>query len=371
MIENNHPAEVVTIDFYGSAIKVRFPAGDRLTLGRINGNNIAEGWQQLAAGHYENMLYDCLAAREEYKLCDWGYLELLQMVAQKRYGVSNEATLLQAFLYANSGYKMRMAASNNGKIYLLVGSNYILYDRGYYTLSDGRFFPLQEVTGGLAICNEAFDGEQPFSLLIAQEQKLAHNDVQARERKATSGLTASCTVNRNLIDFYNVYPTGQYGEDFGTRWAAYANTPMPEEVKQDLYPALRQGIRGVPEQQAANKLLNWVQTAFEYEYDDVVWGEDRAFFPTESLYYPYCDCEDRSILFSRLVRDLLDLDVVLLYYPGHLATAVKFNQEVKGDYLVFNGDKYIVCDPTYIGAPLGRTMPGMNNQTAKVITLIR
>ena len=114
-----------------------------------------------------------------------------------------------------------------------------------------------------------------------------------------------------------------------------------------------------------------MQTAFEYEYDDKVWGGDRAFFPAESLYYPYCDCEDRAILFSRIVRDLLHLDVVLLYYPGHLASTVCFNQDVRGDYLVLNGRKFVVCDPTHIGASIGTTMPGMDNKTAKVIRLQR
>jgi uncharacterized caspase-like protein len=87
------------------------------------------------------------------------------------------------------------------------------------------------------------------------------------------------------------------------------------------------------------------------------------------LYYPYADCEDRSILFSRLVRDLLGLDVVLVYYPGHLATAVHFAQEVAGDYLQCKGKRYVVCDPTYVGAPVGRTIPGMNNQEAQIIAL--
>ena len=149
----------------------------------------------------------------------------------------------------------------------------------------------------------------------------------------------------------------------------YADTPLDEKTKQQLYPALRQAIRGVPELQAVSLLLNWVQTAFEYEYDDKVWGGDRAFFPAESLYYPYCDCEDRSILFSRLVRDLLGLEVVLLYYPGHLASAVCLNQPVHGDFLTVCGKRYVVCDPTYIGAPVGATMPGMDNKAAKVIML--
>ena len=121
---------------------------------------------------------------------------------------------------------------------------------------------------------------------------------------------------------------------------------------------------------AVNKILNYVQTGFTYEYDDKVWGHDRAFFAEESLYYPYCDCEDRSILFTRLVRDLLGLKCILIYYPGHLASAVEFTKDnVVGDYISLNNRKFIIADPTYIGAPVGETMPKMDNKTAKVILL--
>lgn len=160
-----------------------------------------------------------------------------------------------------------------------------------------------------------------------------------------------------------------YNDDFGTRWAFYANTPASEEIRQQLYPYLREAIQGVSQQEAGNRLLNWVQTGFEYAYDNEIWGEDRAFFPDESLFYPYCDCEDRSILFSRLVRDLMGLEVILLYYPGHLATAVCFTENVPGDYLIIKGKRYVVCDPTFINAPVGYTMDGMNNSTAHVILL--
>ena len=106
----------------------------------------------------------------------------------------------------------------------------------------------------------------------------------------------------------------------------YANTPMSEDVKRQIYPDLKAAINGCDQLTAVNKLLNFVQTGFEYEYDDKVWGGDRAFFAEESLYYPYCDCEDRSILFTRLVRDLLGFVVSWFIYPGHLASAVEFSQ---------------------------------------------
>lgn len=91
-------------------------------------------------------------------------------------------------------------------------------------------------------------------------------------------------------------------------------------------------------------------------------------FADETLFYPYSDCEDRAILYSILVRDLLDLDVVLLHYPGHLATAVCFGTELTGDHLTIGDRRYTVCDPTYIHADVGQAMPKFKKIPAEVIT---
>ena len=75
------------------------------------------------------------------------------------------------------------------------------------------------------------------------------------------------------------------------------------------------------------------------------WSSLRCFMPSHI-----------SVM-SILVRDLLGLDMVLLHFPGHLATAVKFKSNVEGDFLDLDDGRYIVCDPTYIGAPVGLAMP--------------
>ena len=167
-----------------------------------------------------------------------------------------------------------------------------------------------------------------------------------------------------------------------TRWAMYANTPLNNSTKEQLYPqflSFFEAIKNSFEEDGTDMrnyvpacvdlICHCIQTAFVYEYDDKVWGGDRAFFADETLYYPYCDCEDRSILLTRMVRDLLGLKCALVYYPGHLATAIAVGEDVKGDFIRINGTKFLVCDPTYIGAPIGMTMPGMDNQSAKVIVL--
>lgn len=161
------------------------------------------------------------------------------------------------------------------------------------------------------------------------------------------------------------------GDNVVSRWAMYANMPMPKDVDSQVYNSLRNAIQGLNQIEAVNHILNWVQTGFVYEYDDKIWGDDRAFFPEESLYYPYCDCEDRSILITRIIRDLLHLKCILVYYPGHLAAAVEFTQgEPMGDYIEYKSHKFFIMDATILsGAPVGVTMRGQDNSTAKVILL--
>ena len=176
-------------------------------------------------------------------------------------------------------------------------------------------------------------------------------------------------VNKNLLDFYDTYPVSEVEDNFMTKWAVYANTPIDTKLKDGLYTALSKAINGLNELEAANKLLDWVQTAFVYEYDEKVWGGDRAFFAEETLYYRYCDCEDRAIIYTRLIRDLLGLRTALVYYPGHLACAVCFHGNVNGDYLTLNNEHFVIADPTYIGASVGMSMPGTDEKHISALLL--
>ena len=264
---------------------------------------------------------------------------------------------------------MRLARSGS-KLYMLYGTKHYIYDKEYFLIGDVNFYKLGADVDKLEMCDYAFPQEQTLSLYIPQTPKFACQPSQQRELAAARpGMEMTVEVNKNLIDFYNTYPSSCVEKNFMTRWAMYANTPMQEEIRKTLYPAIKSKIAGLDKVEAADRILNWVQTALVYEYDDKVWGHDRAFFAEETLYYPYCDCEDRSILYTRLVRDILGLKCILVFYPGHLASAVCFDEAVRGDYIQYGGSRYTICDATYIGAPLGLTMPGMDNASATVILL--
>lgn len=360
-----------SFSYMGTTCEVRLPKDLNIRMSGCESCMIATIWKQLATNAMDNTIRDFLALRLKMQLCDWAYLNLIDTFAKAFCGHGNEAVIMAAFIYSQSGYKMRLGRDCE-KLYLLYGSKHGIYEKGYIVIEGINYYPLDDKVERMEISDFSFPQEQSMSLYIENAQKLTIRPSAKRKLASEQyhDVTIDSQVNLNLIQFYNTYPSSEVNGNFMTRWKMYADTPMDESVSQMLYPDIKNKIEGLSDVQAVNQILNWVQTAFQYEYDDKVWGHDRAFFAEETLYYPYCDCEDRAILFTRLVRDLLGLKCILVYYPGHLASAVCLKQQVNGDYISLDGDVYTICDPTYIGAPVGITMPEMDNRSAKVIKLL-
>lgn len=378
-VEDDRPIEdpfvpvtsMITFDFYGIALQVRFDDAGKIRLKGHDEKDVADFWSKMSR-QYVQMLTDCVIIRRQYALCDWAYYIMTRNLSVRIYGEdSNGARMLHAFLLNQTGFKLRIARSDSGDLYPLLALDGGVFGHPYYNIDGVKYYMFDGYGGnGLYIFDHAYPGERALRLEAAPPDfphcSLSDPRNLHSRNPEVSASVASCL---NLIAFYNDYPNPFDGDDTLSRWRYYANTPPGDKVKEDLYPVLQQEIAGKSERDAANVLINFVQTAFVYGYDDEVWGEDRAFFADETIYYPYSDCEDRAILFTRLVRDLMGLEAVLLYYPNHLASAVCFNENIPGDCLSVDGKRYLVCDPTYINAPVGCTMPGMDNSTAKVIKL--
>ena len=361
-------------EFYGTDMRVRLDENLRINLGEITPDRVADALLHFSSKAYDNLLYDCLALRKEHKLCDWAYLLMLQQLASQFCGEgTNEAALLMGHLYCQSGYKVRYACDAE-RLYVLVSSNHMIFDKASYYVDGERYYPVDAVDSELNVCRAAYPKEQTLSLFIPDAPVLQMPaDSTTGVRTITShrypDFSIQVKVNPNLINFYDTYPSSFYNGEFTSRWVMYANTPMDADIRSQVYPSLKRQLEGLTEWEKVNHLLDLVQTGLQYEYDDNVWGCDRAFFAEESLYYTFCDCEDRAILFTRLVRDLVGLDCVLVYYPGHLASAVHFTEQPGGSFYTHADKNYTVCDPTYIHASVGMEMPEWDKADVTLIPL--
>lgn len=354
-----------TFQFHHTPCHVHLQKSQAFSMPNASEASAAAAWKKMSDSGFDLVADDCLRYREQLALNDWGYIELTKTLACEFLGKgTNEAVIMQIYLLVQSGYKVRIARGNGNLVPLIPFSD-VVYGYSYMTLGGERYYLISDDKGGgsYSVFNEKFNGEKTPSLHLSQEPKFAEAPTTPKTftSKRYSAVSAEVSTNKNLIEFYNNYPVTEF-------WNEYAKASLSKEVKKTLYPPLKKEIAGKTPVEAATILLNFVQTAFAYKTDGEQFGYERPLFGDEMFYYPYSDCEDRSILFTILVHDLLRLDIVMLEYPNHLATAVHFPKEdVSGYYVLFNGDKYVVCDPTYIGASVGDCMPQFQNTSAATI----
>ena len=353
-----------TFTFYGQDCSAPLEDKHRFTLQGIDENRVADAWTRLSSDDYLPVVAACLEYRSRLHLCDWGYVRFVEQLASAFFPADrlNEARLLQMYILTHSGYKVRIARAGD-KLALLLPSKETIYEYPFLTIDGCRYYivdsSLKEAS--FKVYNRKFPNEQFFLLQISEEPLLPVRAAASRRLQLRcDNLAADISVNKNLIDFYDNYP-------LSNNWDIYSKASLSEYAKKQLYPVLRQAIDGKDKTTAANTLLHFVQTAFKYRTDAKQFGRERALFADETLFYPYSDCEDRAILYSILVRELLELDVVLVHYPGHLAAAVHFDEAISGDYLNIDGKRYTICDPTYINADIGESMPQYKQAKVKVL----
>lgn len=373
----------LSFNFYGTKMEVCLGEIDqKLKLTNAQNTEVAEAWRTCSKPQYNDLIRDCLKLREDYNLCDWAYLEMLQTISDKYLGKgTNESIFLTAYIFCQSGYQIRLGADGN-KLLLLYAAQDGMFGHPYYQIGNTRFYILNSSGGSMATINacdhEFSQKEQALSLLPYDSPKFSHADDGMRTIRSPhfDDFYISVAVNKNLIKFFESYPEailkGVNNENF-IDWTKYANTPLSEETKQQIYPQLRAKLNGLSQHDKVCRLLSLLQYGIPYEYDENVWKRDRAFFPEETLYYPQCDCEDRAILFSRLVRDIIGLKVALVYYPeklGHLAAAVNFtDQSVTGDFVELEDGRFYICDPTNCDPEPGVTMRDEYNEKAQFFVL--
>lgn len=352
--------------FYDTPCYVHLNKDMKFRMSDATEASAAAAWEILSDAKFDNVISDCLDLRKKLNLNDWGYISLLKELTTTFLTDGNEAVLMQMYILTQSGYKVRIARTDQNKLVLLMPFSDDLYQYSYISKDNLKYYVLANVKNGasFSVFDRVFPKEKIANLRSTSAPVLSFS--ATRERDLTSKkypqMSFKIKTNQNLIDYYNNYPVTDH-------WNFYANTSLSKDVKSALYPKLQQVLQNKSKLEAVSMLLNFVQTAFEYQTDQQQFGYERPLFADETLFYPYCDCEDRSILFSVLVKELLKLDVVLLYYPGHLATAVCLPEDVKGAYLKIDGKNYTVCDPTYIGASVGDCMPNYKQTQPEVVKL--
>lgn len=354
------------LDYFGARLQMRHE-NKPFFLPSIVEQSVGKLWKEMADSKFTLILADMLRCKEAIQMNDWAYFLLVKMVAAQLSTLHSEdcRTVYQHFLLVQSGYDVRLARIDRFLV-LLFPIREEVYTRHYMEMDGKQYYVFSEkdLNAQSTIFTYQLPEkliEKPYLSLAVTKELLLPMQPRSFCVKA-AGLEVKGEVNVNKARFYMEYPLCEL--------SVYARAVPAQKLSKQLVASLSAQLAKKPLTEALNQLLSWVQSGFRYQTDSKQFGREKPFFIEENFYYSASDCEDRSILFAYLVKQLWGKETVLLDYPGHVATAVYWGeQELKGVYVQLQGKKYIVCDPTYMNAKAGQVIPACKAKHPKVIKL--
>ncbi len=355
----------VNFIFYGMPVVLDYdPAIAQVNIPSAIDETVVAGYfDQMSQTNYNQLLSQIYDYSKLMNLNDWGTYMLIKKMAAQLTNDANSQRLLTWYLLVRAGYKAKVAFADN-QIFLLLPIRNQVYDVNYFTIDNQKYYVMDAAITKLFTYEKDYpESQKSISLDMI---RAVDPGTEPKERIINFSYNGQdynipLSYNQHAIDFYSDIPLAEM--------RVYFDAMVSPEAKTSIAAAFAPLIQGLDELQAVSLLLHFVQTGFAYQTDEEQFGHEKFFFAEEALYYPYCDCEDRSVLLAYLVKSLLGLEVVGLNYPGHMAVAVQFSQPVDGNYVMVDGKKFVVTDPTYINAPVGLAMPAFADVSPVVVPI--
>ena len=344
----------VRFALYGLSLTVPAPKLEASSIGNSQ-KEVVDFWKQIHGSDTKAPMEGLQQISATYRLGDWCTFKAVENYCTTwAKGNVTASRVMMQYLMLSMGYDVRMAIADKS-LYLLLPFEQKVYDNTYISIGNTGYYvyPNSMPANSRIYSCTLPEGEncgRQMNLIVNPAYRLPKNNHSFS--LAYGGLSVEGNVNKNVIALQQEYPSMDVH--------CYAASITDAEVRREVVKQLKQQVAGMSEAEAANALLHFVQSAFEYKTDAQQFGDgvEKSFFFDETLYFPYCDCEDRSIFYAYLVHEILGLDVLLVGYPGHECTAVALSVSPQNaTALKYRGKAFYICDPTYIGADIGMCMP--------------
>lgn len=365
---------VLRVDFFGDALSVPCTKQQLPRLQSVDETGFSTMWSafgKATAGTVKSLE----GYISGHALNGWGCYQLVKRVSEVAYGEKqpNERIAMQAYLLSQLNYCAQVASCSN-KLVLLLPFKESVYSVPFLEMGGRRYYIYSYGHQGNAGYRTY---ENKFEYAQKQLSLQMHGSMQVGEVKQVKFERMSAVLGTSLsapIRVGNVALTYYYPIVDNT---VYYRQTLAADFARAILTPIKQKVQGKSELEAVNFLLNLVQNGFQYATDEEVFGRQKQLFIEESFFYGKNNCKDRVGVFSWLVKEILGLQVIAVQFDGnqasggvaHIACAVAFTEQVSGDAYQYGNRRYVMCDPTYINAGVGKTMPCYVGAKGKILPL--
>lgn len=372
---NDSLANTIQFDFCGELISFDF---DKALIPNTpvlsNEASINAFYKSLNGKDYDPLIKALLAYKEKFKPDDWLYYQLIRKAAQQISPKTEDYhryTMYKWYFLTRSGYDAILTTSGN---YILF---YIHCEENTYNI------PNRVVNGKQYVCLNYHDygnnidfAKNKFTVLDLAvpeaRNSFSYKITHLPEFRATDYKEKNLSFNYNENEYnYKIKLNTQIQTLFinypVVDYALYLNIPLSRETYYSLIPLLKKSVKGMTVKSGVDYLMRFTRYAFLFEPDTQVFGSEKRLSPEQTLLYDQSDCEDRVALFYCLVKEIYNLPMIVLSYPKHVTIAVQFHKPI-GKPIVYNGNKYSICEPTPQKTDLriGQLLPELSKEAYEI-----
>ncbi len=352
------PENEIVFSFYGKPLRAAKLKSS--VVRSVHAHDVKQAWHEYENRDVKDVLSSLQSLTDALGLNDWFTFELVRSYVDALLSAATprDRVLMEHFLLVSMGYDVRLARTEQ-QLLLLVPIEQEVFERNFIHISDKDYYlfydDLEANENEISViypCDPVKEVGKGHALSLSFDGRMLNMDTGVdKECDLDDGLIhMDCTLNSTVMQMLNNYPLMDL--------RSYASSVVLPQFHQCIFEQLKPQLKEMSQCEAVDALLHFVQSVFDYEADDEFLDHDKINFLEENFYYDKSDCEDRSLIFAVLVRSLLGLDVQFVQFADHMCTAVHFTDCLtKGNGYYFDGKFYLICDPTYIGAPIGRCMP--------------
>lgn len=337
---------------------------------RPDETGIMDAYHHLLESDYAVLLSDLEDKKDSLRLNDWMFYTLVRSsvdaIFEKQRAFDRE--LMVWFLMSHAGFDTRLGY-NEEKAFLYLRSEEEVFGlpmiesrrQSYYHIPFPLRYPV-EAERVYLLAFDAMPGGRSLSFRWEEAPVLKPAYAEKKLDIRTGDTLYQLSVQYDLAWVLTLAHQPVLSE------ADYFNMPVSRTLSASLLPQLRRITEGKSTRKALEIIAAFTRSSFDYQDDMKAYGRSRPMTPDEVFHYRYSDCEDRAVLFAYLVKEVLQLPVIVIAFQDHITTGVGGDWDSSAA-VTYLGRRYGICDPTgpVQSTELGVWPQGYENQSYVVI----
>lgn len=306
--------------------------------------------EELEKTDYQTLLDNLEAHRKSLNLNDWLFYELMYATVADIFDSKDEntQTLTVSFLMAKSGYDVRMSTVGLKHLFLFIKSNDMVFGipiirPGSKTFINVTTFKSKVSMGGAWMNDTELlwnEGGKGMDIKLNELPTFTGNNINQRISFKYNGQDyhIETKVNHSIKEMMSDYPR--------LKEISYIEAPLSEYSKKILLPQLRAHLSRFNQKESLEFLAAFTRS-FEYKWDHTFSDINLPMIADEVLISEFSDHEDRVALYYQLVKELLDLPMLVLSFMDDTKSTIAVaTDEPLGKPIDYAGQAYYICDPT-------------------------